>query len=295
MSQVVSELLRGLAEWFAGFYQVLSSVVTAHWELLLKVVYAAAILAVSYLVAKYLVKLVTRVMERTSPPGKVKSVARGVKFGILFIGGLVSLAVLGIDMTGLLVATGFAGLVVGMAAQQSLGELFAGLFFMSEGAVKVGDIVRLDGDLGVVEDMGFLSARIRLMSGEIVRIPNSSLMSSKIYNVSRPTALRLSIDVGISYGSDIGRAVEVIDRVLREHPLVLAEPEPKILVDSLGESSVNLKVWAWVPARMIYEVKRDLVKLIKEALDREGIEIPFPQRVVWLRRVEEQRTRGGSA
>ncbi|RLG76939.1 MAG: mechanosensitive ion channel family protein [Thermoprotei archaeon] len=283
MSYYAAALMNNLENAIIDIFEDLRNFVVTYEELLLKILYASVILLASYLLAKYLVKLTTRVMEKTSPPGKVKTVARGIKFAVVFVGAAIALTLLGIDMSGLLVATGFAGLVVGLAAQQSLGELFAGLFFMSEGSVRVGDVVKIDEDLGIVEDMGFLSARIRLLSGEIVRIPNSKLMSSKIYNLSKPTALRIEVVVGISYGSNISKAVNTIRRVLESHPLVLAEPEPKILVDSLGESSVNLKVWAWVPAKMIYEIKRDIVKQIKEALDREGIEIPFPQRVVWLR------------
>ncbi|MEM4913085.1 MAG: mechanosensitive ion channel family protein, partial [Desulfurococcaceae archaeon] len=149
--------------------------------------------------------------------------------------------------------------------------------------LRVGDSIRVDNDWGIVESVGLISTRIRLWSGEILTLPNSVLLSSRLYNYTPAVARRADITIGISYRSDIGKAIDIIKRVLDENDLVLANPPPVVIVDSLGESSINLKVLYWAPSARFWDVRRTIVKDLKEALEKEGIEIPYPQRVVWLK------------
>jgi small-conductance mechanosensitive channel len=128
-----------------------------------------------------------------------------------------------------------------------------------------------------------MSTQIRLWSGEVLTIPNNDLMSSKIYNFSRSIARRVDISVPISYTSNISKALEVIRGLLDSKELVLAEPQPVLIVDSLGDSAIIIKVLFWVPSQEFWTVRREIIREVKEALEAVGIEIPYPQRVVWLR------------
>jgi len=243
---------------------------------------AAAVIAASYYVGRQLSKPIYRARVEVRPE-VLHNVARLVRLAAILIGIAVALSIVGIDLGGLLLAAGFTGLVIGLAAQQTLSNLFAGLTLIFEGRVRVGDSVRIGGDGGVVESVGVMSTKIRLWSGEVLTVPNSVVVSSPVYNFSRSVARRAEVSIGISYTSDVGKAVEVIRSVLWENELVLAEPEPTVIVDSLGESSVNLKVLFWLPAQEFWTVRRGVVADLKRALESSGIEIPYPQRVVWIR------------
>ncbi len=243
---------------------------------------AAAIITAFYYIGKQLSKPIYRASVEIKPE-VLHNIARLVRLAAILIGVAIALSIVGVDLGGLLLAAGFAGLVVGLAAQQTLSNFFAGLTLIFENRIRVGDSIRIGDDSGVVESVGIMSTRIRLWSGEVLTIPNSSVLSSPIYNFSRSVARRAEVSIGVSYTSDLGRAIEVIRSVLWNNELVLVEPEPTVIVDSLGESSVNLKVLFWLPAQEFWTVRREVIADLKKALESSGIEIPYPQRVVWIR------------
>lgn len=253
-------------------------------NLLIKILIAIVVLIASYYIG-VLVGNYIRKVKLKAPPEVIYNLARTAKYLILFLGFLTALSVLGVELSGLLIAAGFTGIVVGLAAQQTLSQLFAGISLILEGRARVGDAIRIGDDWGLVESVGLMSTQIRLWSGEILTIPNDSVMGSKIYNYSRSVARRIDLTIGISYTSDINKALSIITSLLNEKELILAEPPPTLIVDSLGDSAVIIKVLLWVPSSEFWTVRREIIREIKEALEAEGIEIPFPQRVVWLRSV----------
>jgi len=218
----------------------------------------------------------------------ILNISNTVKIIIILIGVMVALSILGVDLSGILLAAGFAGIVVGLAAQQTLGQFFSGLLLLLEGRIKNGELIKIGDDWGIVESIGLFSTQIRLWTGEILTIPNNSLASSSIYSFTKITAKRIDFVIGISYSSDIEKAIKIIEETLWDQELVLAEPKPLVVVKELGDSSVNLRVMAWIPMEKYWEAQKKLIGEIKRRLEENGIEIPFPQRVVWLRRVEEK-------
>ncbi|MCX8185448.1 MAG: mechanosensitive ion channel family protein [Sulfolobales archaeon] len=271
-------------------FEEVSSWVSENFYLVIRYVVALVIVSVFYYISKFASRSIARVRIEVKPE-VVHNLERAVRLAILVVGLLIALSAIGVDLGGVLVAAGFAGLVVGLAAQQTLSNLFAGLALIVEGRVKVGDAVRIGSDGGVVESVGIMSTQIRLWSGEILTIPNSSVMNSPIYNFSRQIARRVEVSVGVSYASDVDRAVKIVREVLWRNELVLAEPEPAVLVDSLGESSVSLRVMFWVPTQEFWTARGTILRDIKIALESEGVEIPYPQRVVWIKKgVKSQST-----
>jgi Small-conductance mechanosensitive channel len=258
------------------------SLFTLDLELVARLIAAIAAIVIAYYIGKLAESQVRKARIEASPE-IIYNIARSVKVLIILIGVFAALSILKVDLTGLLIAAGFAGLVVGLAAQQTLGQLFAGVALIVEGRLRVGDSIRIGDDWGLVTSVGLLSTRIRLWSGEILTIPNSDVMSAKIYNYSKSVARRADIVVGISYGSSISKAIAIIMNVLEEKELVLAVPSPIVIVDSLGDNAVVLKVLFWTPSQEFWTVRREIIREIKEALEKEGIEIPFPQRVLWLK------------
>ncbi|MEM4842106.1 MAG: mechanosensitive ion channel family protein [Acidilobaceae archaeon] len=216
-------------------------------------------------------------------PEVLYNVALAARLFTILLGVVLALSIAGVNIGNVLLAAGILGLVVGLAAQQTLGNLFAGIALLLEGRVKVGDTVRIGNDLGVVRAVGLMSSQIRLVSGELLTLPNSALMNSSLYNVSAPIARRGEVVVNISYDSDIDKAVEIIRRTLWNNELVLVEPEPMIIVEGLAESGVNIRVLYWAPTREFFAVRSTIVRDIKNALESQGIAIPYPHRVVLLK------------
>jgi len=201
---------------------------------------------------------------------------------IIFV--MEALSNLGIEFSGLLVAGGVFGIVLGFASQTVVSNLISGIFMYFDKPLKIGDTVAIENIEGVVTEIDILSTRIRTWDGNLVRIPNEKLFNSIIENKVSNEVRRLDLTVGIAYKEEMDNAINVIRRVLDDHKYVLVEPVPLIFVNELGDSSVNLTIKAWAPNDYAYQAKIALLKLIKEALDKEGIEIPFPQRDIWIRK-----------
>ncbi|MDV3104408.1 mechanosensitive ion channel family protein [Thermococcus waiotapuensis] len=185
-------------------------------------------------------------------------------------------------LTTIFAAAGITGIVLGFASQTVVANFISGIFMYFDKPLKIGDPVEVAGYSGIVHDIRILSTRIRTWDGVLVRIPNEKLFNSEIQNLMKYPARRVDITVGIGYKEDAGKAIEVIKKTLDEMSYVLAEPEPVVFVDNLGDSSVNISIRAWAPSEKWFDVRIQIVQKVKEALDREGIEIPFPQRVNWF-------------
>lgn len=203
-------------------------------------------------------------------------------YAIVVVALLWILPVLGVELSGLLVAGGIVGLAIGFASQRIVGNLISGLFLIVERPIKLGDQVEIDGTAGFVEDIRIISTTIRTYDGLFVRIPNETIFTSKITNYVGHVARRFEYRVGIRYEDDADKAIETIHKVIDDHPLALVQPAPIVFVDSLGENSVDIVARIWAPVTDWFAVRMELLWRIKKALKEEGIQIPFPQRVVWF-------------
>ena len=246
--------------------------------------YLKALLAivVAVVVAFLLRKLVMATLSGRLPRHILTPLARVVYYVVIFLGIIGALAALGIETSGLLLAGGIAGIVIGFASQTVVSNLLSGIFLYMDRPFMIGDPVDIDGVGGVVQDITIFSTRIRRWDGVVMRIPNEQVFNSKIQRFNGSLVRRVEYRVGISYGSDISKAINVIMKLLESEPLVLVKPEPMVFVEDLGDSAVILNVRFWVPSQYWFPVKASVLGKIKEALASNGIEIPFPQRVVWF-------------
>ncbi|WP_236698172.1 mechanosensitive ion channel family protein [Pyrodictium occultum] len=249
----------------------------------------AAVMSAGVLVAMMVRRMVRRTLELSQLPMPVVDIAAKLTYySLVALVGVLALGLAGFSLTGFAFAGSMIGVALGFASQTVASNFFSGLFLYFDKPLKPGDIVELPetGVLGRVEDVTMFSTRITTLDGLSVRVPNETVFRSTIKNLYSHPARRIEYLVGIGYGESIEEARETILRVLAGHPLVLAEPEPRVFVEELGDSAVVLRVAFWVPSTKWLEVKWEMLGRIKEALDEAGIEIPFPQRVVWLRREE---------
>lgn len=190
--------------------------------------------------------------------------------------------IIGVEPSGLLVAGGVVGLVIGFASQSIVGNLISGFFLMIERPIKVGNQVNIGGNSGWVEDISIISTIIRTYDGLYVRIPNEKVFTSSITNYVAHVARRFEYMVGIRYSDDADEAISIIKKLIESHPFTLKSPGPLVFVDNLGDNAVNITVKIWAPTTNWYGVKTEILWKIKKTLEENGIEIAFPQRVVWF-------------
>jgi small conductance mechanosensitive channel len=193
------------------------------------------------------------------------------------------LSVAGLDIGPLLAAAGIAGIAFGFGGQYLIRDVISGLFIILENQYRVGDVVELDGTTGTVEDITLRMTTLRDLDGVVHHVPNGVV--EKVSNMAKQFA-RVNLDVGVGYSSDLEQVIEVTNRVGEElaadeyfGKLIVKTPQ-FVRVNDLGDSAVIIKILGDVQPLKQWEVTGELRKRLKIAYDHEGIEIPFPQRVI---------------
>ena len=225
---------------------------------------------------------VRRALKEKMSKDHLELIVKIVTYSIMIIVVLSILGNLGLNPSGLLVAGGVAGLVVGFASQSLVSNLISGLFLIVERPIKIGDQVEVNNIRGYVEDIRIISTTLRTYDGLYVRIPNQLVFTTSVINFVSNIVRRITYVIGIRYSDDADKAIDIIKNVVDQQALALKNPAPKAFVDNFGDNSVNIVVWVWAPASDWYELKMKLLLKLKKALEAEGIEIAFPQRVVWF-------------
>lgn len=246
-------------------------------------IFAGIFMAVGVIVARIIRSIFNKRFAPSMTEHSAKNTSKFLYYGIIIITLLGIVTSQGVDISGLMVAGGIFGVVIGFATQSVVSNLISGFFLMIEKPAKIGDFVEIQGMgvTGTIVDMTTFSTRIRIADGTIVRIPNDKVFTSNIRAISGSSIRRMDKVVGIGYAEDIEIAKAAIKKAIIEKiPYVLIDPEPDITVEELADSSVNLKVIVWHPKEHWGKVNPIILEVIKIALDDIGIEIPFPQRVV---------------
>lgn len=205
-----------------------------------------------------------------------------VKYVILAVALISVLGQFGIQTASLLAVLGAAGLAIGLALQGTLSNVAAGAMLLILRPFKVGDYIEFGGTGGSVTSLGLFGTELNTVDNKYVFAPNSSVWGSEIINFTKNKQRRQDLSVGISYDSDINKAMKTINAVLKKEKRLIETKgkEPLIVVENMGESSVDLKVRIWTKTDDFFVVQWDLMKAIKEELDKDGISIPFPTRTL---------------
>lgn len=245
------------------------------------------------IVAALLIFLVGWLVIRLVDRGIRKALARGGRKKLLvnFIVSVVTkscwalllvtvLGRLGVNVGPLVAGLGVTGFILGFAFQESLGNLASGLMIAINEPFKVGDFIEAAGHMGSVIEVNMMATVMATGDNKRIVIPNKSAWGGPIVNYSAMATRRVDLQVGIAYGSDIDRALDVIREAVLAVPGVLAEPAPTVATAALADSQITVNVRPWVRSPDYWNVYAATLKTVKEALGREGIEIPFPQVVV---------------
>lgn len=197
--------------------------------------------------------------------------------GIVFI----IIRELNYDLTALFGAAGVVGIVIGVASQTSIGNIISGLFLVSEKSFELGDVIRMGDKTGTVHSIDLLSIKIRTFDNMLIRIPNQTVISTELINITKFPIRRYDFHIGVAYKEDLRKVKSILEDVARNNPLCLEEPEPVIIFQSFGASSIDIVLGVWFEKGNILPVKNSVLIDVKEAFDREGIEIPFPHLSVY--------------
>jgi len=251
---------------------------------------AVIIMAIGVTIAKVASILFKKYFGPHFEESTSKNIGKSIYYGIIIVTLLAVTTSQGIDLSGLMVAGGIFGIVIGFATQSVVSNLVSGVFLMFDKPAKAGDVIEIPTSniVGVLLDIAIFSTRVRLFDGTIMRIPNDKIFTTNIRNLSKTPVRRADFAVGVAYKENIDRVISEIKKAISALPYVLVEPEPMVWTEQLGDSSVNLRVFVWYPGDAFGEVVPILPKIIKECLDKVGIEIPFPQRTIWYRRMPEE-------
>jgi small conductance mechanosensitive channel len=208
-----------------------------------------------------------------------------IRYGILIFTVLAVLNQFGVQTASLIALFGAAGLAIGLALQGTLSNVAAGTMLLLLRPFKVGDYIDAGAAAGTVVELGLFTTELATPDNVQVIVPNTLLWGAVLKNYSYHTTRRLDLNLGIGYGDDLEPALAAIGQVLTSDPRVHREPAPQVLVDTLGDSSVNLIARFWCNAADYWPLRFDLTKRFKQTCDASGISIPFPQHDVHIHQV----------
>ncbi|MDT8415825.1 MAG: mechanosensitive ion channel [Flavobacteriaceae bacterium] len=189
-------------------------------------------------------------------------------------------AQLGVQTSSFIAILGAASLAIGLSLQGSLANFAGGVLILIFKPFKVGDFIDAAGVSGTVKAIGIFNTKLNTVDNQLAIVPNGKLSNDTIINYNGEETRRKNFVVGISYGSNIKQAKEILLAIAHEHSKVLKDPEPVVFVAELAESSVNLSLRIWAKNEDFWDVNFYLIEETKTRFDAANIEIPFPQRVV---------------
>lgn len=249
----------------------------------LQVLGSVAILIIGRWVAIWLVKVFNRLLRQSKVDQTLISFATNILYYLLLA--LVVVAALnnlGMQTASIVAILGAATLAIGLALQDSLGNLAAGVVIIFLRPYRLGDYVEISGEEGFVSEIQLFHTLLTTRDNKSVLVPNSDVLDNNIINYSRTELIRLDLVYGISYSDDLLKAKRILTQIIEADERVAKDPPPQVVVKELGESSVNLSIRPYVRVRDEMNVKFAVTEQVKLRFDKEGISMPFPQRDVHL-------------
>ena len=243
------------------------------------------IVIVVFLVTNFFLKILRRIIFRTLSNDtrvKFKSIFSFLNYFIYIIVILIVLQNIGVNVTAIFAASAALLVGVGLALQTFIQDIISGIFILVDKSVLVGDIIEVDGQIGQVENIKLRTTRAVTRENKVLIIPNHKFLTSILFNWTENGIITKEvITVGVAYKSDPKQIKSILLEIAKDHKLVLANPEPFVLFKDFGDSALIFELFIAVDSSFSANiVKSDLRFSIFEAFEKNGIEIPFPQRTV---------------
>lgn len=252
-------------------------------DALARVAFSLILLVGTYILTRFVRRLIHDVLNNTPT---VTDHQREVTYRVtqVIIWAIAVVVVLGVwidDLSGLLIGAGVLGVVLGMAAQKTLGAIVAGFVLMFARPFEIGDWIEVEDYEGVVSDISIVNTRIQSFDGEYVIVPNDVVSSNVVINRSKRGRLRIEVEVGVDYTDDVDHACELAREAVENLEEALSAPKPRVVTKRFDDSSVVLGVRYWIDrptARRRAAARAAGVEAIKTAFEEGDVKIPFPQR-----------------
>ncbi|MCF4098871.1 mechanosensitive ion channel family protein [Maritalea mediterranea] len=239
---------------------------------------ALIVLAIGWIASKWLSSAILKVLPHNKAFDETIApmVSQIVRYVVIIVAIVIALSELGVQTASILAVLGAAGLAIALALQGTLSNIAAGVMLIWLRPFNVGDYVEADGINGVVKQVGLFATQMRTVDGKFLFAPNSKIWNATIVNFNREMTRRVDFKVGIAYDADIAKAREVLLETAAADDRVLKVPEPVVYVMGLGASSVDLQLRCWTKTADYWETAMAINERGKLALDKAGVEIPFP-------------------
>ena len=282
----VSEKTKEAEAFFSAdnIKKVFSQVLDWSVDKLLQIVVAVVVYKIGKQVIKWLIKICSKALERAGfDVGVIMFINSVVKIGSYCVIFLVILDILGFQTASLIAVFGSAALAVSMSLQGSLSNFAGGILIMIFRPFKVGDYIISGSCEGTVSSIDMLYTKLKTADNRVIMMPNGTLSNSNIVNVGAEGVRRLDMQIGISYGSDVTKAKELLRDIVTNYPSVDKSREISVVVKSLDASCVTIETRAWVSQEAYWDTKFILFEKFKQVFDENGIEIPYNQLDVRVR------------
>lgn len=280
MNETLEEVAEAAANVGSSFFTTTTNMLNwgkslLTWENLFKLIGAIIIFAIIFVIYKLLLRAIKKIPAEKTTPQRTAILKRTVKYLFYTVTVIYVLSLFGIKLSAIWGAAGIAGVAIGFAAQTSVSNLISGLFVITEGALKIGDTIIVDGVTGVVDTINLISVRIHTYDNQMVRIPNSTIINTNLTNNSYHKTRRLTLQVSVSYDTDMEQALQALSKAPALCPTVISDPAPAVWFDGFGSSGLTMTVAVWFESSDFLQTKNDLHIAIKKVLDQAQITIPF--------------------
>jgi small conductance mechanosensitive channel len=252
-------------------------------DVVIKLALAAGILLLGVLLTRFLTNALRKAMTRSKVDVTLVSFLSNLfYYSLLIVVIVVALSYLGVPTSTLVAILGAATLAIGLALQDSIANLAAGLSIIALRPIAVGDYVEVSDEQGFVADVRLFHTLLTTRDNKSIYVPNKDVMGNNIINYSNTELIRLDLVFGISYSDDIGQAKRILQQIVDDDDRIARQPPVRIAVKELAEDSVNLIAQPWVRVEDQPGVTYAVTEQVKLRFDQEGLSFPFPQRDVHL-------------
>ncbi len=261
---------------------LLNAIGISRWTLTQQLI-TIAVIFLAYLLVRLTNRSIDKLAQASSITQHQSEVAYHVAdVGIALAATSVLLTLWGINLTNVFIGAGAITALIGLAARATLAAMIAGFILLFSRPFRVGDWIEVNDSTGIVKDVTIFNTKVQTFDDKHVLIPNDQITSSQLTNLSRNDQLRVDVEIGVDYETDIRRAREIIVDAVEALDSIKNAPDPQVVARRFGDSAVVLELRVWIgdpTMRRKWQARTDAIEAVKDAFEREGITIPFPQRV----------------